>query len=44
MSYEVVHTSVLKGLRGETGFATAVVTRGIPAGLESGLYQRLRPR
>jgi hypothetical protein len=37
MSYEVVHTSVLKGLRGETGFATAVVTRGIPAGLESGL-------
>ncbi len=37
MSYEVVHTSVLKGLRGEAGFATAIVTRGIPAGLESGL-------
>lgn len=37
MSFEVVHTSVVRGLRGETGFATAVVTRGIPAGLEAGL-------
>ncbi len=37
MSYEVVHTSVMKGLRGESGFATAIVTRGMPAGLESGL-------
>jgi hypothetical protein len=37
MSFEVVHTSVVRGLRGESGFATAIVTRGLPAGLESGL-------
>lgn len=37
MSWEVVHSSVARGLRGETGFATAIVTRGLPAGLESGL-------
>lgn len=37
MSFEVVHTSVARGLRGESGFATAIMTRGLPAGLESGL-------
>lgn len=37
MSFEVVHTSVVRGLRGESGFATAIMTRGLPAGLESGL-------
>ena len=37
MSFEVVHTSVARGLRGESGFATAILTRGLPAGLESGL-------
>lgn len=37
MSFEVVHTSVARGLRGESGFATAIMTRGLPAGLETGL-------
>jgi hypothetical protein len=34
MSLELVHTSVEKGLRGVSGFATAVATRGLPVGLE----------
>ncbi|MEY3143960.1 MAG: hypothetical protein RLY21_2453 [Planctomycetota bacterium] len=34
MSFEFVHTSVEKGIRGDSGFAIAVVTRGIPASLE----------
>lgn len=34
MSFEFVHTSVEKGLRGDSGFAIAVLTRGIPAALE----------
>jgi hypothetical protein len=34
MSFEFVHTSVEKGVRGDSGFAVAVLTRGIPASLE----------
>jgi hypothetical protein len=39
MSYEVVHTSVVRGLRGESGFATAIATRGLPPGLDAGLEE-----
>ena len=34
MSFEFVHTSVEKGVRGDSGFAVAVLTRGTPASLE----------
>jgi GTPase-associated protein 1, N-terminal domain type 2/GTPase-associated protein 1, middle domain len=39
VSLELVHTSVQKGLRGGSGFATAVATRGMPTGLESVLEE-----
>ncbi|MSR42047.1 MAG: hypothetical protein EXS10_09145 [Phycisphaerales bacterium] len=39
MSFELIHTSVEKGLRGGTGFATAVATRGLPSGLEGALEE-----
>lgn len=39
MSFEFVHTSVEKGLRGDSGFALAVSTRGLPASLEPGLAE-----
>jgi hypothetical protein len=39
MSFEFVHTSIEKGVRGGSGFAIAVVTRGIPAYLESMLAE-----
>lgn len=35
MSAELVHTSVPRGLRGDSGFATAVATRALPLGLEA---------
>ncbi len=35
MSAELVHTSVPRGLRGDSGFATAVATRALPRGLEA---------
>lgn len=34
MSFELIHTSVEKALRGGAGFATAVATEGMPPGLE----------
>ncbi|MBI1303420.1 MAG: hypothetical protein GC172_06495 [Phycisphaera sp.] len=34
MSHEFVHTSVERGVRGQSGFALAVVTRGLPPSLE----------
>lgn len=34
MSFELIHTSVQKGLRGDSGFATAIATRGIPTAIE----------
>jgi len=39
MSFELVHTSVQKGLRGSSGFATAVATAGLPNGLEQALEE-----
>lgn len=39
MSYELIHTSVERGLRGVSGFATAVATRGLPAALEPALEE-----
>ena len=39
MSLELIHTSVERGLRGVSGFATAVATRGLPAGLEPALEE-----
>jgi hypothetical protein len=39
MSFEFVHTSVERGLRGESGFTVATVTRGLPAGLEPSLAE-----
>ena len=39
MSFELVHTSVQKGLRGRSGFEVVVVTRGLPTGLESSLEE-----
>lgn len=39
MSFEFVHTSVAKGLRGDSGFAVAVATRGLPAALEPALAE-----
>jgi len=39
MSLELIHTSVERGLRGTSGFATAVATRGMPAGLEPALEE-----
>lgn len=39
MSFEFVHTSVEKGVRGDSGFAIALLTRGLPASLEPGLAE-----
>ena len=39
MSAELVHASVQKGLRGGSGFGTAVVTRGLAAPLERALEE-----
>ena len=39
MSFELIHTSVPRGLRGDSGFATAVATRALPVGLESVLAE-----
>jgi hypothetical protein len=39
MSFEFVHTSVEKGVRGDSGFAIARLTRGLPATLEPGLAE-----
>lgn len=39
MSAELVHASVQKGLRGGSGFGTAVATRGLPAPLERALEE-----
>jgi hypothetical protein len=39
MSFEFVHTSVEKGLRGDSGFAIAVLTRSLPASLEPALAE-----
>ena len=39
MSCELIHTSVEKGLRGVSGFATAVASRGLPAVLEPALEE-----
>ena len=39
MSFEFVHTSVAKGLRGDSGFAVAVATRGLPPALEPALAE-----
>lgn len=39
MSLELINASVERGLRGSSGFATAVATRGLPAGLEPMLEQ-----
>lgn len=39
MSHELIHTSVEKGLRGVSGFATAVATRGLPPALEPALEE-----
>ena len=39
MSFELVHASVQRGLRGGSGFATAVATRGMPPGLERALEE-----
>ena len=30
MTFELIHTSVQRGLRGGAGFATAVATRDLP--------------
>ena len=37
MSFEFVHTSIERGARGESGFAIAAITRGLPAALEPAL-------
>lgn len=39
MSAELIHTSVPRGLRGGSGFATAVATRSLPTGLEGVLAE-----
>ena len=39
MSFEFVHTSVERGLRGDSGFAIAVLTRGLPPALEPALAE-----
>jgi hypothetical protein len=39
MSFELIHTSVEKSLRGGAGFATAVATEGMPPGLENVLAE-----
>jgi hypothetical protein len=39
MSFELIHTSVEKSLRGGPGFATAVATEGMPPGLEDVLAE-----
>lgn len=40
MSLELVHASVERGLRGGSGFATAVATRGMPAQVEQALAEQ----
>lgn len=39
MSLELINASVERGLRGSSGFATAVATKGLPSGLEPMLEQ-----
>ena len=39
MSLELIHSSVQRGLRGDSGFATAVATRGMHPSLESVLAE-----
>ncbi len=39
MSHEFIHTSVERGVRGQSGFALAAVTRGLPGALESVLAE-----
>ena len=39
MSFEFVHASVEKGVRGESGFTIAAITRGLPASLEPALAE-----
>ncbi len=39
MTFELIHTSVQRGLRGGSGFATAVATRDLPVGLEGALEE-----